>query len=292
MSGKTKALFLLVVAVAVFSGAVFSSSAQNDAVEMLGFHIQFEGVEYDAGLNESKWFYSIEGRQDAPHDLSHWDLALCAPAHVVVQQGGGYKTSHPEVKIGTNPHTDIQGIKFDVKVKKGETVDFWFVLQGNWETEAVEIGSKAGLFVDIRTIVGPSCEPAMCEVHYSVESGRNDFRVLRPGMYASVLSVIQLSGTGTASLQFDDFDHVKYLADPAAPPIEMQFGFGNTLDEADASGWLAADELNNHVLQFNPAEIEGGVALTIWVRLLVEDYHFSSDYEVSGNLRLTTNCPF
>lgn len=294
MSGKTRILILLVLTVSVLGGTMLKSFAQPDSsVEMLGFLITFQGVEYDAAANESKWMYKVEGREDAPHDLSHWDLGLCGPGHVLaVQNGKRYKTSHPNrTEVGTNPHTDIDGIKFEVEVDKWETAEFWFVLHGNWEIGEVEVGAKAGLPVEVGKILGPSCEPVICEVQYSVEHGRTDFRVLRPGTYASIFSVIHLAGTGNVKLSFDEFEHAIYLADPLAPPIELQFGIGATLAEVDASGWLTAAELNDYVLQISAAEIEGGEEFIVWVRLHVEEFHFSSDYEVSGKIYIAVDCP-
>lgn len=293
MSGRMKWFVPMVMTmIAALAGAVLTSSAAEESANMLGFTIRFKGVEYDANLDQSTWYYEVEVSPSAPHDLSHWDLALCAPGLVVAEAGGRYKTSHPMwTEVGRNPHTSIMGIKFDVEVDKGETEEFWFVLQGNWEIGEVEVGAKGGRFVEVRTIQGPSCAPVICKVQYSVEYGRIDFRVLQPGTYASLFGEIHLSGNSGATLFFENFDHAAYLSNPAGPPIELRFGFGRSLDEVDASGWISAEELNNRELNFSASEIKGGVELTIWIRLLVEEIHSSSDYEVSGKIGILAECP-
>lgn len=283
---------MLMTMIAALGGAVLMSSAAEESANMLGFTIRFKGVTYDAILDESTWYYEIEVSPSASHALTHWHLALCEPPGLVVSQPGGwYKTSHPmRSDVGEHPQTSIKGIKFDVEVDKGTTEEFWFVLQGKWEIGEVEVGAEGGGFVEVGAIQGPSCEPVICKVQQSVEYGRSDFRVLQPGTYASKLGEIHLVGNSGVTLYFEDFDHAAYLSNPAGPSIELQFGFGRSLDEVEASGWISAKELNNHAKTFSASEIEGGVELIIWVRLSVEETHSSSDYEMSGNIRILPEC--
>lgn len=274
------------------------SLAQNTSVELLGFKITFEGVDYNPVTNESTWTYRVQGTYTGPHDLSHWILQLCRSSsvkHVVVKQGGTLKTSHPgDTKVSDHgdPHHNIAGIKFDVGVNKnGGDTYFWFVLEGDWEIGEVDIAGKAGQLLESSTILGPSCDPTMCEVHYSVSHGRTDLRASRPGTYASVVSVITLSGNGGVKLEFDEFTEAQYLVDPSAPPVRLEYSIGNTLAEADEYGWFPIDQFNASDLYIDKADVQLGYQVSLWVRWIIQGYNFSSDYESSGRVSITADCP-
>lgn len=292
MSGKTRWLVPLVMTlIAAFGGAVFTNSAPSDSVETFGFTIRFVGVEYDVDLDESKWTYIVEGGPNALQVLDYWELALCAPEAVVVRPDFRLKTSHPdETSVGHNPETSINGIKFDVGINPDGVQEFWFVLKGNWEIGEVEIAAKVDGAAEVRTIHGPTCDLVLCYVQYIVEHGRKDFRVLQPGIYASLLNVIHLSGTGAAQITFEDFGRAEPVADPGAAPVELRFFIGDTPAAADAPEWLTAAELNNSVLNVDAAALEGGVSYSIWIRLHVDERHRSIEYEVIGKVSISVEC--
>lgn len=293
-SSKRQLFYVLLLACIWVIGLQTPSQAANSSVELLGFKITFEGVDYNAATNESTWTYRVQGTYSGPHDLSHWILELCNPAgtHIVPRQGGSYKTSHDaEISNRADPHHGITGIKFDVEVDKsdGGTI-FWFVLQGNWEVGEVDIAVKAGQPKASDKILGPSCIPELCEVHYNVLRNRSDVRVLQPGTFASILSVIQLSGTGGVKLEFDEFGDAQYLADSSAPPVQLEYSIGNDLAEADLHGWLPASQFNGTELSIGRADVQAGTEIIIWVRSTVESYNSSSDYHGSGTVRIIPNC--
>lgn len=291
-------LFLITVfLMGLLAGNYSPAYAAYESIELLGFVITFEGVDYDPATNKSIWTYRIQGNYTGPHDLSHWILALCRGdevQHTVVQNRGRYEASHDNVEVFTrrgDPIHGINGIKFDVEVNKngGDTV-FWFVLEGNWEPGPVDIGVKAGPVSAVDKILGPSCSPAMCEIAYSVSHNRLDFRIMRPGVYAAPLAVIELSGTGGAKLTFEDFSHGQYLTDPGALPVLFEYSVGATLEEADAFGWRSADDMNGERWEYDQAEVQAGKTITLWVKATVTDYHFSSDYEAAGKISITPVC--
>lgn len=283
------ALMWLSLTLVIFQhGGDLTSYAQASTVEVLGFTVLFEGVTYDSETDQSKWMYRVKPTFNADKDLSFWTIQLClSDGHSVTDY------SHPDsVKIGTDPHTGITGIKYNFKVDKfvGDEL-FWFTLQGDWETTDVDVGGKAGLPVEYGlSIRGPSCKPIECVIHYNTKSGKTDLRLLRPGVYATRISEIELSGKGGARISFQGFQDATYLEDPSGPSIRFSFGIGQILGEVESAGWLSVDQLNEYEAVFDQSEVEGGMTIRLWMRTDLGDHHFSSDYEGGGQVSITPVC--
>ena len=60
--------------------------------------------------------------------------------------------------IGLDPTTGVTGIKFDIDIEKGTCLDFWFILEGIWETGTVDAAIKAGTIICYYDINGPVCD--------------------------------------------------------------------------------------------------------------------------------------
>lgn len=278
-------LLSIVAAVLFVHFAAAGALADASSVEFLGFRITFVGVEYDPKTDESKWTYRVEG-VNAAHDLSHWGLELCLPSHVVTG------SSHPgRTEIGADPHTKIAGIKFDVEVGKSDSRLFWFTLKGNWQVGPVEVGGKAATNVEAgKEILGPKCTAPSCLLDVTVRNTRLDLRLLRPGVYATVLSVVQISGQSAATVTFSEFGDVRYLANPSAAPIRASFSIGATLDEAERFGWLSPEVFNTTEINFSRPEVQAGVQLVIWLRVTISEFNSSSDYAAIGTVNVAPVC--
>lgn len=292
MERTKRILRVLLLTLTVLTGLQVTSTAQTTTAQLLGFTVTFDGVTYDSETNQSTFTYTVKGTRGADKDLSHFDIALCLPKHVVVRQGRNPRSSHPgRTEVGTDPHTGLTGIKFDVEVSKNGQQTFWFVLEGNWEIDDIEIGGKAGQNVEWgMTVAGPSCDPIACQVNYEVTQGRADFRVLRPGTYASVLTQIYLSGTGAVKLGFSGFEDAQYLEDPSAPAAKFEYSIGDTLADAGAYGWYSADDFNGSEYYVDRALVQAGEEITIWSRLTIETFNYSSDYQGAGKVSITLDC--
>lgn len=283
-------VFLLVLT--VLAGLPVTSAAQTATAQLLGFTVTFQEPQYNPTLNETTFTYIVKGTSAADKDLSHFDIALCLPNHIVVKQGGNYKSSHPgRTEVGTDPHTGLTGIKFDVEVSKNGQQTFGFVLKGQWKIDDIEIGGKAGQNVEWGMVIaGPSCDPIACQVNYEVTQERADFRILRPGTYAALLTQIHLSGTEAVKLGFSEFGDAQYLEDPSAPAAQVEYSIGNTLADADAYGWYSAADFNGSEYYVDRGLVQAGVDITIWSRLTVETFNYSSDYRGAGKVSITPDC--
>jgi hypothetical protein len=129
-----------------------ASSTTTAAKRSVDFNIEYKGSEYDEENDVSIWRYEVSGTGVGP-DLSHWVLGICAN-HEVVKASHTYesKLSKPD------PTTGLEGIKFDHSIKVDETVQYWIMLKGNWETGQIMTAIKGGPAFVTQTVMGPTCE--------------------------------------------------------------------------------------------------------------------------------------
>ena len=93
--------------------------------------------------------------EDSPGEA--WEYAV--DSEKVILSGCSIKVlsaSH-NYEIGRDPTTGVNGIKFDIPIKKGACTDFWFVLEGEWEVGTVNAAIKAGQIICDYRVSGPIC---------------------------------------------------------------------------------------------------------------------------------------
>lgn len=143
-----------VMLIAFLLTTFFYSSAT--AVPIGNFDITFMSVSYNYSLNRTTLTYKVTGT-NVGHDLSNWVLTLC-PTHQVVS------ASPNPWSVGTDPHSLIYGIKWDVSVLKNSNKTFTVTLNGIYGLDSVAIGMKASTNKYLATITGPSCDPPAPQV--------------------------------------------------------------------------------------------------------------------------------
>lgn len=117
-----------------------------------GFDVQFDGVVNNSN-GTSTWTYTITGI-NAPHDLSHWVLALCED-HVVLD---ATPNDGEENVAKVDPTTGVYGIKWDVEVdKNGGQQTFSVTLNGQYDEVETDLAIKAGQIITHCTTTGPDC---------------------------------------------------------------------------------------------------------------------------------------
>lgn len=126
-----------------------------------GFNFVFNGSTNNID-GTSTWSYTVTG-VGASKDLSHWILALCDELD---EQDVVDTVPSSDVEIGTDPTTQVYGIKWDKEIdKNGGTKTFEFTLNGQYASELVEVAFKAGTQVYYCSITGPGCETEnICDV--------------------------------------------------------------------------------------------------------------------------------
>jgi len=163
---KSLSLTLLLVAVGVTTVLLISPVRAPVTVAELGdYEVDFVGVVYDEVANTSTWTYDITCIGDP--EISHIDFEfklVCDPPLTSIVDAG----PDPWGIVDPDPTTGITGIKFDIPVKKGETLTVWFTLEGLWGVNDITVWIKAGKQEPYQgpfyTVPGPSCfiipEPA------------------------------------------------------------------------------------------------------------------------------------
>ena len=153
------ALILLVLA-AVWFGA---PTLPAEAVDFDQHQVNFLGVQYDdPATGQSTWFYEVKGGPlGGPNnpDISHVTFAISTCATILDAgkwagptgfdtrySGAGSPTPTPPYpkSPATDPTTGITGLKFDEGLQKNQTAYYYFTLDGNYQTDKVNMAVKAG----------------------------------------------------------------------------------------------------------------------------------------------------
>lgn len=128
-------------------------------------------------------------------------------------------------------------------------------------------------------------------LEWSLTGTRKDWRILKPGEYASDSLGFTIKSNNDVVVFFADFGDLQYLG-PDVPEgtqdtIETWYSYGDTFDEANARGWVRAADLNQEPLVIpNSNELHYGQSVKIWQRILVQPSNNSSEYENVGRVRL------
>lgn len=136
-----------------------------------------------------------------------------------------------------------------------------------------------------------------------VDYTRKDWRIRKPGDYASVALSLRLISNTSVTMRFEGFDDLApetpfQLMPSNVAPIPTFYAVGSTLGEADAAGWWSARELNNVAVALDVARAspgrnfaedgrtEHGRAWTLWQRLMVTPHQRPAEYEGRGRVIL------
>lgn len=161
---------------------LFSAALAGDSVTLLGFQIDFLGVESDTPVpGQTRWTYAVTADGDEDHGLSHWVIAvpdcytIVAPANNSTYNtptGAGFgcgttytcQSSSCEVKYGNDPTTGVDGVKFTCTpaLSRTNTVTHIFqivVASTDPRLGDGEAATKASTDAEAGTIDGPVCEP-------------------------------------------------------------------------------------------------------------------------------------
>lgn len=135
-------------------------------------------------------------------------------------------------------------------------------------------------------------------VEYTISGTRKDWRVLRPGTYASNSVTAMIRSNNDVIVEFFATDP-EYLSDingreSVTPTIPKWFGYSQGQDqnlaEVEANGWYRGSDYsadNPLVIFFgDSAGLHAGLAFKIWERIEVVPSNTSSDYEGTGTLTI------
>ncbi|MBE3597916.1 MAG: hypothetical protein IMX02_03645 [Limnochordaceae bacterium] len=136
-------------------------------------------------------------------------------------------------------------------------------------------------------------------INWSLATSRKDWRIRKPGQYASDSIDFTIASNNDVVVSFDGFGDLEYLGQRVEDPqlqytIPTYFGVGASFAEANANGWVRAADLNETTYTFpNSEDLHQGFQLKFWQRLDVQKSNSSSEYENVGTVRLAvTNLKF
>lgn len=128
-------------------------------------------------------------------------------------------------------------------------------------------------------------------IDWTLATTRKDWRVLKPGEYASDSIDFTIASNNAVVVSFDGFGDLRYLG-PDIPEgtqeyIETWYGVGESFQAANANGWVRAADLNETVYTIpNSNDLHYGMQFKFWQKILVEPSNNSSEYENVGTVRL------
>lgn len=130
-------------------------------------------------------------------------------------------------------------------------------------------------------------------IDWTLSGTRKDWRVRRPGTYASDSLSFTIKSNNDVAVTFSEFDDMEYEDLALAPQgtqthIPTWYSFGDTIADAEANGWVSALDLNETDLTFvNTNPLHYGLSYKLWSKILVQESNNSSDYENVGQITLS-----
>jgi hypothetical protein len=128
---------------------------------------------YNPTLGGYLWQYQVQGGSSPA--LSHWVLGICQNAFSNIIPGSigftpglnpitGFVPTPPgQIEFGTDPTTNLLGIKFDYGYNDGQLRYVRFVLDEQHDAVNLTAKAKSGQNINSFTVVGPSCNPRIPE---------------------------------------------------------------------------------------------------------------------------------
>jgi|LSQX01.1.fsa_nt_gb hypothetical protein len=125
-------------------------------------------------------------------------------------------------------------------------------------------------------------------INWSISGTRKDWRVLRPGTYASDSVTARIQSNNDVVIEFYAEDP-EYLSDGGVTrTIPKWFGYSETdqIDEVDNRGWWRGSDFSSDnplvIRVRDSAGLHSGLTYKIWEKIEVLPSHSSSDYEGKG----------
>ena len=157
-----------------FSASLWAAEAGNSylgrwTLELMSSH-------YDEGSDTTQFVYELSGENFTPgdsqtgKDLSHWVMPLPSGASVIAASVD--EITSPETEVGTDPTTDVYGLKYDDGQPIGTTYTYSFSVTGSWATTNGFFYVKAG---------SGDYSVVMASVGVPVESGGDSVTGIDPG---------------------------------------------------------------------------------------------------------------
>ncbi len=125
-------------------------------------------------------------------------------------------------------------------------------------------------------------------IEWSITGTRWDWRVRKPGIYAGDCIGATITSNNDVQIDFDGFDNLQALGNSVNPTIPIWYSFGETIDEAEAHGWIPAPNLDGEsFLLEDSQDLHCGLSWKLWNKINVENCNSSCEYEDQAVITLT-----
>ncbi|MDI6871731.1 MAG: hypothetical protein QME79_10335 [Bacillota bacterium] len=118
----------------------------------------------------------------------------------------------------------------------------------------------------------------------SLSATRYDWQVRKPGTFAADPVEIGVYSNRKVSVIFSGFADLAAVSPGHTGAIPTFYGFGNTLDEVENTGWIRAQDLNVRRLETAAAESGTTAVWKLWPKLKVSGRERAGEYEDVGCL--------
>jgi hypothetical protein len=168
----TRTRITLTAFVAILLVGMLLISAPAFAVQIGNHDVTFDGyLNNYPSSGQSTWFYTVTSNSyGGGPAISHTTFALGECLTVVA--AGTWSGSLPNptlnqlysgtnnsfVQVGTDPTTNVTGIKFDIGLSSGQTVYYYFTVTGAVGSGTNTVALKAGADFVSGPVGGPSCD--------------------------------------------------------------------------------------------------------------------------------------
>lgn len=204
----------LIVALAVL-GLMALSAVPVLAVEVGPAEVSFAGYQYNyPASGYSTWYYTVTSNEDPAVSHLVIELGECC---IVTDAGTWGPTLPPvdplvslwntgDIEVVDDPTTGVFGIKFDILIEPGETVNYYFTVEGN---HAVD---PRGITVAVKSGTGPSSQQVQMSVAALAQQAFQTWEVEIPGPDLDCTTAITLKSFSAGGL------------DTSGPPTMWLFG--------------------------------------------------------------------
>lgn len=128
-------------------------------------------------------------------------------------------------------------------------------------------------------------------INWTISGNRKDWRILKPGTYASNCISFDVASNNDVLITFSGFGDLKYQADGGVNQyIKTEYGVWNEDMPFDPNNvyWISADALNNLKLRLmDSAALHNSRNFKLFSKITVENCNSSSEYENVGQVTLS-----
>lgn len=179
-------------------------------------------------------------------------------------------------------------------------VEHWELVDGNWISHnpgdvtslarCWRSGGAGGNCNKESWVINFTHHASMAQwCNWSIGGTRWDWRILKPGTYAADCIEFWLQSNNDVLIDYEGFaDLYRPLGNQTTKTtIDTYYSFGETIAQAEANGWVSAEDLNDDDDTIRDSlALHAGTATKLLNKIVVEDCNSSCEYENTATITL------